>query len=131
MSVLFVLDGPEVLKVTAEMSAEYGVADRLECRPGDMFRDELPGGCDTVLLSNVLHDWKLPIPSLIGYRSYLNQDTLPGDTCLVFTEPILDAWQIEYRLITVREQRDEIAQLFERCRVAGKPGVALIAEGKA
>ena len=55
-----VLDGPEVLKVTAEMAAEYGVADRLECRPGDMFRDEFPAGCDAVLLSNVLHDWDVP-----------------------------------------------------------------------
>ena len=41
-------------------------------------------------IRNVLHDWKLPIFSIIGYRSYLNQDTLPGDTCLVFTEPVLD-----------------------------------------
>src|SRR6185436_13049924 len=30
-------------------------------------------------IRNVLHDWKLPIFSIIGYRSYLNQDTLPGD----------------------------------------------------
>ncbi|MGH9360411.1 MAG: hypothetical protein ACRD2T_00735, partial [Thermoanaerobaculia bacterium] len=36
-------------------------------------------------LRNVLFDWKLPIFSLIGYRSYLSQETLPGDTCLVFT----------------------------------------------
>ena len=38
-------------------------------------------------IRNALHDWKLPILSMIGYRSYLNQDNLPGDTCLVFTEP--------------------------------------------
>ena len=49
-------------------------------------------------IRNVLHDWKLPIFSIIGYRSYLNQDTLPGDTCLVFTEPVLDAWKVDYRL---------------------------------
>jgi hypothetical protein len=36
------------------------VADRLECRPGDMFRDPVPGGPDVVLLSNVLHDWDVP-----------------------------------------------------------------------
>src|SRR3569833_276150 len=35
-------------------------------------------------LRNAVHDWKLPIFSMIGYRSYQNQDTLPGDTCLVF-----------------------------------------------
>jgi len=33
------------------------VADRLECVPGDMFADPVPGRPDLVLLSNVLHDW--------------------------------------------------------------------------
>jgi predicted O-methyltransferase YrrM len=55
-----VWDRPEVLKVAAEMATTYGVADRLECRPGDMFRDALPAGADVVLLSNVLHDWDVP-----------------------------------------------------------------------
>lgn len=82
-------------------------------------------------LRNVLHDWKLPIFSVIGYRSYLNQDTLPGDTCLVFTEPLLDAWRIDYRLITAPTQLDEIRDHYLACRDAGKPGAALIAEGKA
>jgi len=54
-----ILDGPEVLKVTTEMAAAYGVADRLTCLPGDMFKDALPS-CDAVLLSNVLHDWDIP-----------------------------------------------------------------------
>jgi len=54
-----VLDGPEVLKVTAEMAAAYGVAGRLTCLAGDMFKDALPS-CDAVLLSNVLHDWDIP-----------------------------------------------------------------------
>ncbi len=82
-------------------------------------------------LRNVLHDWKLPIFAVIGYRSYLNQDTLPGDTCLVFTEPVLDAWRIDYRLITTPAQREEIRTHYVACRDAGTPGAALIAEGKA
>ena len=82
-------------------------------------------------IRNVLHDWKLPIFSFIGYRSYLNQETLPGDTCLLFTEPTLDAWRIDYRLITKPEQLGEIAAHYERCRQSGMPGAALIAEGKA
>jgi sulfopyruvate decarboxylase TPP-binding subunit len=82
-------------------------------------------------IRNVLHDWKLPIFSIIGYRSYLNQDTLPGDTCLVFTEPILDAWKIDYRLITRPAQLEEIARHFRECSADGRPGAALIAEGKA
>ncbi|MEQ8789975.1 MAG: methyltransferase [Pirellulaceae bacterium] len=55
-----VYDRPEVLKVASEMAAAYGVADRLQCSPGDMFRDPLPGDCQAVLLSNVLHDWDVP-----------------------------------------------------------------------
>ncbi|MHB8839288.1 MAG: hypothetical protein ACYC7F_10085 [Gemmatimonadaceae bacterium] len=82
-------------------------------------------------LRNILHDWRMPIFSVIGYRSYLNQSTLPGDTCLVFTEPVLDAWNIAYRLITAPAQLGEIRAHYDACRDAGKPGAALIAEGKA
>jgi hypothetical protein len=55
-----VWDRPKVLKVAREMAVTYGVADRLECRPGDMFTDPVPAGSDVVLLSNVLHDWDVP-----------------------------------------------------------------------
>src|ERR1041385_7454747 len=81
-------------------------------------------------LRNALHDWKLPIPSVIGYRSYLNQDLLPGDTCLVFTERILEAWKLDYRLITAPEQLDVMREHLETCRAAGRPGAALGSEGK-
>lgn len=52
-----VWDRPEVLKVAQEMAQAHGVADRLECRAGDMFHDPVPEGVDVILLSNVLHDW--------------------------------------------------------------------------
>jgi SAM-dependent methyltransferase len=55
-----VWDRPEVLKVATEMAAAYGVADRLECRPGDMFADPVPPGVDVILFSNILHDWDVP-----------------------------------------------------------------------
>jgi SAM-dependent methyltransferase len=54
-----VWDRPEVLKVAAEMAEAHGVADRLELRPGDMFKDPVPDGADVVLLSNILHDWDI------------------------------------------------------------------------
>jgi sulfopyruvate decarboxylase TPP-binding subunit len=82
-------------------------------------------------LRNIVHDWKLPIFSMIGYRSYLNQDTLPGDTCLVFTEPALDAWRLDWRLITAPDQFGEIRTHYERCRAAQTAGAIVIAEGKA
>ena len=82
-------------------------------------------------LRNALHDWKLPIFSIIGYRSYLSQEFIPGDTCLVFTEPILTAWRIDWKLITQPSQLGEIRAHYEACRTAAKPGAALIAEGRA
>lgn len=82
-------------------------------------------------LRNVLHEWKLPIYSIIGYRSYLNQDTLPGDTTLLFTEPILAAWKMDVRLITEPGQLSSIGEHYRVCQAASKPGVALIGEGKA
>ena len=55
-----VWDRPEVLKIADEMAREYGVADRLDLAPGDMFIDRVPEGCDVCLLSNILHDWDVP-----------------------------------------------------------------------
>ena len=52
-----VWDRPEVLKVAREMAEAHGVADRMGCMSGDMFRDPVPIVADVILLSNVLHDW--------------------------------------------------------------------------
>jgi predicted O-methyltransferase YrrM len=52
-------DRREVLKVASEMAVDYGVADRVELRAGDMFADSVPMA-DTILLSNILHDWDVP-----------------------------------------------------------------------
>ena len=82
-------------------------------------------------LRNMIHDWKLPLQSVIGYRSYLDQSTLPGDTCLVFTEPVLDAWKLDYLLVSKPAQLNDAREHLQRCITEGRPGVALIAEGKA
>jgi sulfopyruvate decarboxylase TPP-binding subunit len=82
-------------------------------------------------LRNMLHDWKIPVPSIIGYRSYLNQNFLPGDTCLVFTEPVLDTWRIDYLLVTSPDQYEELAAHLEACITHERPGAGLIAEGRA
>ena len=46
--------------MAGEFAAAYEVAGRLECLPGDMFRDAVPADCEVVLLSNILHDWDVP-----------------------------------------------------------------------
>ena len=82
-------------------------------------------------LRNMVHDWKLPLLSVIGYRSYLDQSTLPGDTCLTFTEPVLKAWNLDYFLVAQASELKGAREHLLRCKAEGKPGVALIAEGKA
>ena len=86
-------------------------------------------------LRNALFDYRLPLFAVIGYRSFLNQSTLPGDTCLTFTEPILEAWGMDWVLYdqaeNTSEQLEAIAAHCLRCREAGTPGVALVAEGRA
>ena len=55
-----IFDRAEVLKVAREMGQEYGVLDRMQLLPGDMFTDNLPPSADLILLSNILHDWDIP-----------------------------------------------------------------------
>ncbi len=82
-------------------------------------------------LRNMVHDWKLPLFCMIGYRSYLNQDTLPGDTCLEFTEPLMDAWRFDWRLIKSPDQFDEMGVHYRHCAAARTSGGLVIAEGRA
>lgn len=82
-------------------------------------------------IRNALHDFGLPLFAIVGYRSYLNQDTLPGDPCIVFTQPTLDAWKIDCRLIAEPSAFDEIGEHWTACRDASVPGAILLAEGKA
>jgi len=82
-----VWDRPEVLKVASELADEAGVADRLECVPGDMFRDALPGSPDVVLLSNVLHDWDVPECRALVQKCAVAEELLIHD---VFLNDALD-----------------------------------------
>lgn len=81
-------------------------------------------------IRNTLHEWKLPLYAIVGYRSYLNQENLPGDTSLVFTEPILAAWKLDVRFIKQAAELAGMPDHYRSCKTANKPGVALIAEGR-
>jgi SAM-dependent methyltransferase len=82
-----VWDRAEVLKIAREMGELYQVSDRLECRPGDMFDDPVPEGADCILLSNVLHDWDVPL-----CRNLVNRcaDALPGGGRLLIHDVFLN-----------------------------------------
>ena len=78
-------------------------------------------------LRNVLFDLRIPLFALIGYRSYLVEDS--PDTAKKFAEPILSAWGIPYELVIGPDDLPKLVDHYRACQVAGKPGVVLIAEG--
>lgn len=79
-------------------------------------------------LRNVLYDLGLPLRALIGYRSRLLPES--KDSAKRFAEPILKAWQLEYLLVERPEQLPQMAEHWQTCAVAERPGVVLLAEGK-
>ena len=82
-------------------------------------------------MRNIVHDYKLPIFGLVGYRSYLNASSLPGDTCLKFTEPVLEAWALNTVSIDSEEKKPKLAEQYRACVENNVPGIALMAEGAA
>lgn len=51
-----ILDLPPVVRKAREVIHQHGLSERCEAVQGDFF-NEVPAGCDTMLLSHILHDW--------------------------------------------------------------------------
>jgi sulfopyruvate decarboxylase subunit alpha len=80
-------------------------------------------------LRNVVHDLKLPLFFVVGVRSwYAHQQGTSSDSCPVFTEPVLRAWQIPYVLLDRRHSADDLASAYRRARDEGRAGAVLLAE---
>ena len=78
-------------------------------------------------LRNVLFDMGLPIYSLIGVRNGLVANS--RDSAKTFAEPILRAWGIDCQWIMTPTDKPLLAEHYNNCRQAGRPGAALLAEG--
>ena len=80
-------------------------------------------------LRNVLHDMKLPLFFVVGVRSYYaQQQGATADTCPVFTEPIMKAWQIPYVVLDNRSTADDLAREYLQAQAEKRAGAVLIAE---
>jgi sulfopyruvate decarboxylase TPP-binding subunit len=80
-------------------------------------------------LRNVLHDMKLPLFFVVGVRSwYAHQQGTTADTCPVFTEPILRAWQIPYVLLDKRHTAADLAAVYRQAQAENRAGAVLLAE---
>jgi predicted O-methyltransferase YrrM len=75
-----VFERPPVDRVTRKSIARRGYTERVDVLSGDMFRDELPRGCDVHLWSNALHDWDAPLCRQLLAKSFA---ALPPDGLVV------------------------------------------------
>ena len=78
-AVLF--DLPDVIPWAEERLGAEGLLERVECVAGDFYKDELPPGCDLVLLSAIIHQ-NSPEQNLALYRK-IHRAILPGGTVLI------------------------------------------------
>jgi len=81
-------------------------------------------------LRNLLHDMKLPLFLVVGVRGwYAHQQGATADTCPVFTEPILKAWQVSYVLLDPkRHTAADLVAEYSRAWQERRAGAVLLAE---
>ena len=80
-------------------------------------------------LRSVIHDMKLPVFFIVGVRSYFAHRKGQGsDTCPLFTEPIMHAWQVPYVLLDDRHTAADLANVYRQAQAENRAGAALVAE---
>jgi sulfopyruvate decarboxylase subunit alpha len=77
-------------------------------------------------LRNVLFDLGLPVFAIVGHRSAADEKST--DTARRFTEPILQAWGLDYVTVAGEADLPRLAEHYRRTQSQGAPGVALVAE---
>jgi sulfopyruvate decarboxylase TPP-binding subunit len=80
-------------------------------------------------LRNVIHDMGLPLFFVVGVRSWFaHQQRATTDNCPVFTEPILQAWQVPYVLLDRRHTAADLTTAYRQAQAEGRAGAVLLAE---
>lgn len=80
-------------------------------------------------LRNVVHDLKLPLFLVIGVRSYYaHQQGTTTDSCPVYTEPILKAWEIPHTLLDRNLTAEDLAAAYRKSQAEGRAAAVLLAE---
>ena len=80
-------------------------------------------------LRNFIHDLKLPLPFIIGMRSYTaHKAGRSVDTCPVFTLPILKTWQLPHTLLEPDYTAQQLEQELKQILASGRAGAVVIGE---
>jgi hypothetical protein len=77
---------PIVCEVTKRYIRQFGVEDRVDTTPLNMFFEPWPTGYDAVLMSNVLHDWAAPQRTFLLQQAF---DALPTAGRLYINEMLM------------------------------------------
>jgi sulfopyruvate decarboxylase subunit alpha len=80
-------------------------------------------------LRNILHDLRLPLFLVIGLRSYhAHRQGTTADTCPLFAEPILAAWQIPFRVLDDTNSLSDLIDAYQEAQQDSRPGAVFFAE---
>jgi sulfopyruvate decarboxylase TPP-binding subunit len=80
-------------------------------------------------LRNFVHDLQLPLFFVIGVRSYYAyQKKATKDTCPIFTEAIMKAWQIPYLILDHSHNATDLAATYRQAQAEKRAGAVLLAE---
>ncbi len=80
-------------------------------------------------LRNIVHDLQIPLFFIVGVRSYfLHRDGNTADTCPIFAEPIIKAWQIPYTVLDDKSNAGDLADALRRNQANRCAEALLIAE---
>jgi sulfopyruvate decarboxylase TPP-binding subunit len=78
---------------------------------------------------NVVHDLHLPVFAVVGVRSHqAHQQGRSDDSCAVFSEPIVRAWQISYTWLYESSSGDDLAAAYRQAWAEQRPGIVLLSE---
>jgi len=80
-------------------------------------------------LRNIIHDLQLPLFFIVGVRSAKAHGAgASADTCPVFAEPILNAWQIPYVNLDDRQSVSDLMEVYRQTERDNRARAVLIAE---
>jgi sulfopyruvate decarboxylase TPP-binding subunit len=80
-------------------------------------------------LRNFVHDLKLPLFFVIGVRGYFaHQKRATADTCPLYTEPILKAWQLPYLILDETKSAADLGASYRQAWTERRAGAVLIPE---
>jgi sulfopyruvate decarboxylase TPP-binding subunit len=78
---------------------------------------------------NVVHDLKLPLLFIVGVRSYhAHQQGKTADTCPVFTEPIVRAWNVPHVVRTAQHDPACLVAAYQQTQSTNTAFVLLLGE---